>query len=43
MKVKRFFDTELWRWIKTLLEICGMAAAILLVAEVARWLMEGGR
>ena len=43
MKVKRFFDTELWRWIKTLLEICAMAAGILLAAEVARWLMEGGR
>jgi len=43
MKVKRFFDTELWRWIKTLLEICAMAAGILLVAEVARWLMEGGK
>jgi len=41
--MKWFFDTELWKWIRVLIEICAMAAAILGVSAVARWLMEGGK
>ena len=35
--MKSFFDTELWKWIRTVLEIAGIVAGVFILIELAKW------